>query len=788
MYTRKHMSKKTQIIRMITAVALGLALAGSAVGVLAAGMGLDAGAMVVYGPALAASVLAGLCMLSGPAAVVCAVLLALGLAGILVMGPGGLNPLRAVVANLQGMDVDAQLLQRGGRVIAMLAAYIMGAAFTGMASRREFSPLAIFIFVGLAVVGFSLSDTISLGWVVPGTVAAVTLFALGSGIQRDSGAVRVLAPAVLAVVIALLLVPGERLTWQPLENAAERVRSMFEQYFNFSSERIAFSINEQGYDHAGMVGDEAVAMLGGPASPDPDPVMTVRADDNLLLRGTIRTAYTGYSWIDETVKNRYLYFDLTHSKVRDRIFGSAYDIDKGAFNTVAASVEFLSEGTSTLFVPERLDDFDMDLANAVYYNSAGEMFMAREVQPGDSYDLVALMPDHGEAMVDVVAYAMEERDDRYSQILADHTALPAGIDSRVYTLAVELTDGLINPYEKAAAIRDYLVSNFHYTLEPDYPPADRDFVSYFLLDSKEGYCSYFASAMAVMCRIAGLPARYVEGYLVRPDGAETVTLTGEDAHAWVEVYFNGVGWVSFDPSGGQHSAQQDEEDGHFDDGAEMEIPDDEPTPSPSPTPALHPEDDQNNSLDNFESDGTTPEPTPTLPPEAWNDDPFSDPFGEQPDAQDAPDSGRKTGWLWILLVILVILVLIFAAWLFVRARLRNADPVYLTARTRDARQAAMILYRANLTLLAHMGQGPLSGESPEAFARRVTSQVDNADFVAFVQAVALSAYAARPVDGQTVLAGRRAYAAFYAAMRPVEKLRFTLTRIFRGLGNFESIP
>jgi len=139
-------------------------------------------------------------------------------------------------------------------------------------------------------------------------------------------------------------------------------------------------------------------------------------------------------------------------------------------------------------------------------------------------------------------------------------------------------------------------------------------------------------------------------------------------------------------------------------------------------------------------------------------------------------------------VILVILVLIFAAWLFVRARLRNADPVYLTARTRDARQAAMILYRANLTLLAHMGQGPLSGESPEAFARRVTSQVDNADFVAFVQAVALSAYAARPVDGQTVLAGRRAYAAFYAAMRPVEKLRFTLTRIFRGLGNFESIP
>ena len=58
----------------------------------------------------------------------------------------------------------------------------------------------------------------------------------------------------------------------------------------------------------------------------------------------------------------------------------------------------------------------------------------------------------------------------------------------------------------AAAIRDWLAENCRYTLEVDYPPAERDFVSYFLLDSREGYCSYFASAMAVLCRAAGLPA------------------------------------------------------------------------------------------------------------------------------------------------------------------------------------------------------------------------------------------------------------------------------------------
>jgi len=774
-------------------------LAGSAISVLASGLGFAVSGVTVYISALTAALLAGLCTWSGPVAVVSGILLVCGLGGVIAIDPDGLGAMRSVLASWRGMEADAQLMAQGGRMMAMLSAYILGALFAAFVSGREFAPLAIIIFMGLAVVGYSLSDGTALIAAMPGLVAAVAAFALSTGPQRDINAMRIMIPAVLVVALAFMFVPGEGRTWKPLEDAAQRVRNLFEQYFNFSSERIAFSINEHGYDHAGVVGDEVVAMLGGPANPDTEPVMTVTSDEDILLRGTIRTAYTGYSWVDETVKNRYLYYDVTRTGVRDRVFGREYDSAKGAFVKAEASVEMVSEGTSTLFVPARLDDFSMDLTNAVYYNSAGEMFMARPVQPGDKYSLTALNPVHGEGLSRTVLAAMEERDERYNQILSDHTALPAGIDSAVYTLAIELTQDYSNPYDKADAIRRYLTANYHYTLEPVYPPEGRDFVSHFLMDTKEGYCSYFASAMVVMCRIAGLPARYVEGYLARPDETGTVTVTGEDAHAWVEVYFKGMGWISFDPSGGQHSGGEDglTDDSLAGEDAEMDVPNDEllTTPTPSPTPAVHPDDVQNDGLDNFESDENDPEPTPTLPPTDEQDDPFS-PEEDDPEGWGAPtvdedpwsDEKDGNGWLWILLCVLVALGLVYLAVMFVRYRLRNADPIWLSGRARSAREAAMILYRADLTLLSHMGIGPLSGESPEAFAHRISPQFSNDDFERFAQAVSLCVYAGKPIDRDIVMTGRRAYGVFLSAMRPLERLRYTATRFFRGLGNFEAIP
>jgi transglutaminase-like putative cysteine protease len=82
----------------------------------------------------------------------------------------------------------------------------------------------------------------------------------------------------------------------------------------------------------------------------------------------------------------------------------------------------------------------------------------------------------------------------------------------------------------------------------NYPPSNRDFVSYFLLDSKEGFCSYFASAMAVMARVADLRPATWRAISCPRAGEDGTIVTVENAHAWVEIYFQGVGWIPFNPT------------------------------------------------------------------------------------------------------------------------------------------------------------------------------------------------------------------------------------------------
>jgi transglutaminase-like putative cysteine protease len=123
------------------------------------------------------------------------------------------------------------------------------------------------------------------------------------------------------------------------------------------------------------------------------------------------------------------------------------------------------------------------------------------------------------------------------------------LDIRISKLAEEVTAKAPSNYDKAAALEQYLSTHFGYTLElPRTLP--RDPVANFLFERKKGHCEYFASSMAVMLRSLHIPSRIVTGFR----GGEFNDLTGQyivrasDAHSWVEAYFPGSGWVSFDPT------------------------------------------------------------------------------------------------------------------------------------------------------------------------------------------------------------------------------------------------
>jgi hypothetical protein len=135
-------------------------------------------------------------------------------------------------------------------------------------------------------------------------------------------------------------------------------------------------------------------------------------------------------------------------------------------------------------------------------------------------------------------------------IRRQYLQLPDSLPRRVGDLAARIVGSAKDPYRKALRIQEYLRTTYPYVLEVEPAPEKRDVVDYFLFDGQRGYCSHYASAMAVMLRTQGVPARVVTGYATgdydRSRGAYRVSVSA--AHAWVEVYFPGIGWVEFEPT------------------------------------------------------------------------------------------------------------------------------------------------------------------------------------------------------------------------------------------------
>ncbi len=135
--------------------------------------------------------------------------------------------------------------------------------------------------------------------------------------------------------------------------------------------------------------------------------------------------------------------------------------------------------------------------------------------------------------------------------LDKYTALPAEVPQRVRDLGRELAADAETPYDKAKAIEEYL-KTLPYSLNIQPPPYDADGVDYFLFEQKMGYSEYFASAMTVLLRTQGVPARMVTGYTVgdQVPEHEIYVVTDQHSHGWVEVFFPRYGWINFEPTPG----------------------------------------------------------------------------------------------------------------------------------------------------------------------------------------------------------------------------------------------
>ncbi|MDQ2085994.1 transglutaminase domain-containing protein [Herbivorax sp. ANBcel31] len=214
------------------------------------------------------------------------------------------------------------------------------------------------------------------------------------------------------------------------------------------------------------------------------------------------------------------------------LFSDIYTMDE------PSSVQFKQAFTETVlqFLVEEFSDYENDTFE---YNS--KLFHSYITSTYNSIEFDNLISN----LVDLNLLK------DYSNFVFDnYTFVPDTVPDRVHQLAQEITKDEKNNFDKAKKIETYLAKNYFYTLLPGNIPEERDFVDYFLFDINEGYCTYFATSMAILARCVGIPTRYVEGYRLPLEKSENdlYEVRNNHAHAWVEAYFEGIGWVAFEPT------------------------------------------------------------------------------------------------------------------------------------------------------------------------------------------------------------------------------------------------
>ena len=364
--------------------------------------------------------------------------------------------------------------------------------------------------------------------------------------------------ALISVLAAVLMVPADTTKWksQTLLNIVYDCNDLISYYFGHSQPRNdSFKISGLGYY---PLSDR----LGGPISPGNMHLLSVYTKVPFLLRGAVEDTYSGTGWYDGWRTGRFRYDSLIWRFNRNQTFQPDFPLWKSSgcaelyqkmIYPLQVEVFYNNGWTRGIFVTDRLTSLTPPDRHNIYYNNQSELFSTNFVGFGNSYDFTADMfnrssKDFSKNMEQLEQKVSGFKDVNWETICNQYLQLPDKLPQTVTDTANEITTGIDSPYLKAVAIEKWLAQNCTYTLTPDIPPKEEDFVAHFL-KTREGYCVYYASAMTVLARSAGLPARYITGFAmqktdIRPD---LFYITEKTAHAWSEVYFKGIGWVTFDP-------------------------------------------------------------------------------------------------------------------------------------------------------------------------------------------------------------------------------------------------
>ncbi len=318
---------------------------------------------------------------------------------------------------------------------------------------------------------------------------------------------------------------------QPLDTTWQRVQDGWTQLFA--------SMKSYGGDYADPHGNSLA--LGGPRQIQPTAVMDVQSNGGSYWRGRVYDTFTGAGWVSTAETKLVVMPD-------EPLELPGYPMRQ----PITATITSFLPSTGLLYFPHqpagtdrqtRYTIFDVRDESADIVDSISR-YVIYEGKTYKTWGTISTAP----------AVALRRAGTNYPNWVRDrYLQLPDDISPRVLELAAAITAPFENPFDKAEALTNWLRANLTYNEAIEAPPEGVDPLEYLLFDLKEGYCNYYATALAVMLRSQGIPARMAAGY-TRGAWLEELgvyRVYSDNSHTWVEVFFPGYGWLEFEPTAAQ---------------------------------------------------------------------------------------------------------------------------------------------------------------------------------------------------------------------------------------------
>lgn len=377
--------------------------------------------------------------------------------------------------------------------------------------------------------------------------------------------------ALPVLVVSLFTMPAEPYQWKHIRSLMENVRSQYEvlrqtlnlkRNWDHSEAEVGFTDEVEFFGNLNESSYEALRIH----------TIGVRPGTGIYLSGRSFDSFNGRSWQKtDTSEDNYRMYDLIETlsaiitydgdSLRDYVRTSGLEIDCKGIRTEHVFMpaktmpqirnhETMQEGGDLWFTGRNTDEYAIDYCRL---NRRYEKLEDLLNHPSIEFPSEEVIEDAAKVLqgLDVSEYTPQSFT-AYRNRIRDIYCPKTELSAEMRSWLDDVLEGASTDYEKLVAIEKVL-SRLTYTSSPGELPetvtSPAEFLDYLIFESKQGYCTHFATAFVLLARAEGIPARYQQGYCFSAGEEETKVLSTH-AHAWAEAYIEGIGWLDFEPSPG----------------------------------------------------------------------------------------------------------------------------------------------------------------------------------------------------------------------------------------------